>query len=344
MSSKSLIFSHQREVVLELCRFFDEVEVFTTEISSEPLPNNLKVFLIPWKAQSPVQNLITILKLLYPAIYRSRSSVLFSHMTDIHAAIVAPLAWLLRIRHILWYAHAKNSRYLIWASFFVTKIVSSTSGSCNLKLNKKKICYINQGINSTNFPYHQRSRKDLDKILYFGRLDPSKNIHLFPVIINELNRSQNTYTLAIFGQPGNMAAEKYLVDETSLRNLNRYDSPITFKGPIARILIPEMARQYGTFLNLFSGSLDKTLIEASLMGMPVVTWNREYCEQFGTWSGNRVSEDLGFIVQEFRSIDSLKVTELNVEIKRRLQLAVRSHTLEGWIDRLVRVLKEGKPL
>ena len=341
MSSKSLIFSHQREVVLALAPFFEAVDVFTTEISSESLPNNVKVFLVPWKPQSPIRNIVTILKFLYPAIYRGRSSVLFSHMTDIHAAIVAPLTWLLQMRHILWYAHAKNSRYLIWASFFVTKIVSSTPGSCNLNLNKKKIVYINQGISGKHFPYHKRSRKDFHNILYYGRLDPSKNIHLFPELIDELNRSQKTYRLDIFGKPGNVAAEKYLEKVAAVQEIKSQELPITFNGPIARDLISDIAEQYGAFLNLFSGSLDKTLIEATLMGMPVVTWNKEYCSQFGTWSGVSVSEDLEFIIQEFRSIDSFKATELNEEINKRLHIANMGHTLEGWINRLIGILREG---
>lgn len=343
MSSKSLIFSHQREVVLELARFFETVVVFTTEISSESLPNNVKVFLIPWKPESPVRNIVIILKLLYPAIYRGRSSVLFSYMTDVHAAIIAPLTWILQMRHILWYAHAKNSRYLIWASFFVTKIVSSTLGSCNLNLNKKKIVYINQGISGKAFPYHQRSRYDLQNILYYGRLDPSKNIHLFPDLIDELNRSQKTYTLTIYGKPGNVVAEKYLKKVAAVQKIKSQELPITFNGPISRVLIPDIAEQYGTFLNLFSGSLDKTLIEATLMGMPVVTWNTEYCSQFGTWSGITESENLEFIIQEFKSVNTLNVTELNNEILRRLHLALSSHTLEGWINRLVCVLREGSP-
>jgi hypothetical protein len=32
---------------------------------------------------------------------------------------------------------------------------------------------------------------------------------------------------------------------------------------------------------------------------------------------------------------------LQAEINRRLNLAVRSHSFEGWINRLVGVLKEG---
>jgi glycosyltransferase involved in cell wall biosynthesis len=342
MNSKSLVFSHQRDVVIELSRFFDKVEVFTTETSSEFLPKNVKVFYLPWKVHSPLQNVFTILKLLYPTLIKSRTSVLFNHMTDIHASIVAPLTWLLRMRHVLWYAHANNSRYLIFSSFFVSKIVSSTYGSCKLKLNRGKVRYINQGISHTDFFYRVRTHQKLYKILYYGRLDPSKNIHLFPRLINELKRYQDSYTLTLFGKPSNDTAEKYLLDLKSLQKFNSGESSITLNGPIERALIADIAKNYDIFVNLFSGSLDKTLIEATFMGMPVVTWNREYCSEFGTWSGLGVSENLDFIINEFKAISSLKGSELDRRINKRLQLARKSHSFEGWINQLVGVLKEGK--
>jgi glycosyltransferase involved in cell wall biosynthesis len=342
MSSKSLVFSHQREVVRELSKFFETVEVFTTEFGSEYLPRNVKVSHIPWKANSPLINLASILKILYPVLIRNRTSVLFTHMTDIHAAILAPLTWLLRMPHILWYAHAKNSKYFIWSSFFVSKIVSSTPGSCNLAINKRKILYINQGIDSKNFPYYARSPKRLRKVLYYGRLDRSKNIHLFSDLIFELNLSSKTYSIDVFGQPANLESEEYFLDMTSLDNVKSQESSLIFHGPIARALIPDIAKSFHIFLNLFSGSLDKTLIESTFMGLPVITWNREYCSQFGTWSGLSVSENLEFIIREIESINSLRIDELHNEIERRLELAMREHSFEGWIERLVNVLKESK--
>jgi len=342
MSSKSLVFSHQREVVLELSQFFETVEVFTTEVSSEPLPRNVKVSHIPWNANSPLSNVVTILKLIYPALIRNRTSVLFTHMTDVHAAILAPLTWLLKMRHILWYAHAKNSKYLIWSSFFVSKIVSSTPGSCNLGINKRKVLYINQGIDSKNFPYFARSPEKLHKVFYYGRLDPSKNIHIFPDLVFELNRSSDSYSIDVFGRPTNLESEKYFSDVVSSRKAKSQKASITFHDPIMRALIPDTAKRYDIFLNLFSGSLDKTLIETTFMGLPVITWNREYCSQFGTWSNSSVSKTVDFIIKEFEFINSLKKIELKKEINRRLDLAIKNHSFEGWINRLVRVLKEGE--
>jgi glycosyltransferase involved in cell wall biosynthesis len=342
MSSKSLVFSHQREVVCKLSDFFETVEVFTTEFSSEPLPRNVKVSHVPWKANSPLSNLVNVLKLLYPVLIRNRAAVVFTHMTDIHSAIIAPLTWILKMRHILWYAHAKNSRYLVWSSFFVSKIVTSTPGSCNLGINKRKILYINQGINSKNFPYCARSLKRLRKILYYGRLDPSKNVHLFPAVISELNHSHNTYSIDIFGRPASLDSEMYFSDVVSSRMVKSQKAQITFHDPIERALIPDIALKYDIFLNLFNGSLDKTLIETTFMGMPVITWNREYCSQFGTWSNSPVSETLDFIIKEFEFINSLREIDLHEEINRRFNLAVSNHSFEGWINRLVDVLKEGE--
>jgi glycosyltransferase involved in cell wall biosynthesis len=342
MSSKSLVFSHQRDVVHALSQFFETVEVFTTELGSEPLPRNIKISHIPWKANSPLRNVVNVLKLVYPALIRNRTSVLFTHMTDIHAAILAPLTWLLKMQHILWYAHAKNSKYLIWSSLFVSKIVSSTPGSCNLCINKRKILYINQGIDSKSFPYFARTPKRLHKVLYYGRLDPSKNIHMFPDLVFQLNCSTDTYSIDVFGRPATLDSEKYFFDLVSSDKVKSQKGLITFHDPIARASIPDIAKRYNLFLNLFSGSLDKTLIETTFMGMPVITWNMEYCSQFGTWSNSPVSETLDFIIKEFESINSLKEIELKKELNRRLDLAIRNHSFEGWINRLVGVLKEGQ--
>lgn len=342
MSSKNLVFSHQREVVLALSQFFETVEVFTTEPGSEYMPKNVRVSILPWKVRSPLRNLLTILRVVYPVLIKNRDSVLFTHMTDAHAAILAPLTWLIRIRHILWYAHAANSKFLIWSSFFVSNIVSSTNGSCNLSINKGKICYINQGISNKNFPFKIRSNEKFRKVLYYGRLDPSKNIHLFPDLLLKLNRSGDTYTLDIFGRPANLESEKYFRNVRSSNQVKIQESSINFCGSIERALVSKVAENYDVFLNLFSGSLDKTLVEATFMGMPVVTWNLEYCSQFGTWSNFPASATLDFIIKEFEALDSMNNVVLQGEIARRTNLAIKSHSFEGWIDRLVKVLRGGK--
>jgi glycosyltransferase involved in cell wall biosynthesis len=334
MSSKSVVFSHQRETVIALSRSFDAVEVFTCEPSDEPLPNNVKVNLVEWRNAFPVGNFLRIVLKMYPYLARNRKVILFTHMADIHAAIICPLTWFLRIRHVLWYAHATNSIYLLWASFFVSKIISSTRGSCNINLNRHKVVFINQGINKNDFSYYERPLNNITRLFYYGRLDSSKNIHLFPDLMQLLNRQGTNYSLDIFGKSSNQISEEYISSLRLSFPAENHKNNLQFMKPIERKQVQLVSREYDIFVNLFIGSLDKTLIEATFMGLPVVTWNREFCTEFGTWSEKPVSLTLDFISDEIQSIRNLSFTKLRKELERRRDLALQSHEFTGWISRL----------
>ena len=55
-----------------------------------------------------------------------------------------------------------------------------------------------------------------------------------------------------------------------------------------------------------------------------------------------MSETIDFVIKEFEAIDSMKNRALQEEITRRLNLAIESHSFEGWIDRLLSVLRGGE--
>ena len=336
-----MVFSHQRDTAISLAELFDSVTVFTTEKYLDHLPKNVRVHEIAWEKNSPVKNMASIMKAIYPFLLKNRKSVLFSHMTDVHAALVAPLARLLGIRHILWYAHAKNSIYLIWSSLFVSQIVSSTPGSCNIKLKSKKVTFINQGISQRTFPFYTRSLAKRQKIIYYGRLDPSKNIHLLVTVVEELRARGTSMTLDIFGKPSNSISEEYISALKASPQLRRIQKYISLHDSISRNSISRIANDFDVFLNLFSGSLDKALIEATLMGLPVVTWNSQYCIIFGTWSKNSTSESIAFLLEEFNALTLMTPQERTNEISRRLKIALEFHSFDGWIKRLVSILKEG---
>jgi glycosyltransferase involved in cell wall biosynthesis len=340
MSPNSLVFAHQRDTAIALSQYFESVIVFTPENSSEILPKNVRVNLLEWRKNSPVRNAYIVLKTLVPHLISNRKAVVFTHMTDVHAALISPITSLFRIRHILWYAHATNSIFLIWSSFFVNQILSSTSGSCNLKLNSYKIKLINQGISQEDFPFQISKLMERTKLFYYGRLDQSKNIHLLLELIEKLNHQKDNFTLDIFGKPTNRQSEMYLVDLRITQMVSKSNSSVKFHEPIERKTIPSTVKEFDIFLNLFSGSLDKTLIEATFMGKPVVTWNQEYCREFGTWSGVPIAESLDFISEEILALQSKNSFDLRTELERRLNLGLRMHSFAGWITRLASILQE----
>ena len=102
--------------------------------------------------------------------------------------------------------------------------------------------------------------------------------------------------------------------------------------------MPKQTSHYGLFLNLFIGSLDKTLVEATLMGLPVVTWNQEYCREFGTWSKGHASESISFIIDEINALQHISDDEYVREVYRRYELAKQNHSLDSWIIRLLAIL------
>ena len=338
MDSKSLVFSHQLDTAIALSQNFESVHVFTTELPATPLPTNIKVFYLPWRTGSPLINTVTVFKKLYPFLVRNRKAIVFAHMTDLHSALISPLTWALKTRHVLWYAHAVTSRYLFFSSFFVSAIVSSTPGSCNLRVNREKIKFINQGISKDDFPFFQRSFVELKRILYYGRLDKSKNINFFCDLMDFFKSSGQPFTLDVFGKPSNLDSEQFMQKVTAALKAKSLQNIVSFFGQIERQKISLVTQNYDIFLNLFSGSLDKTLIEATFMGLPVVTWNEEYCSQFGTWSKLPVDTSLEFITAEIQSLKSLSVIELRSEIDSRRTEALNKHSFDGWIKRLFFVL------
>jgi glycosyltransferase involved in cell wall biosynthesis len=335
MASDSLVFSHQSETVLALAEHFESVTVFTSENTLRKFPSNVKIITLPNSKRNKIIKAIQTLSVLLKHIQKNPDTIVFTHMTDVHAALLSPFTWLMRVRHVLWYAHAHNSPFLIWASFFVSEIVTSTPGSCNLKINKRKVNCINQGIREEDFPFFQRSLKSLNQILYYGRLDPSKNIHLLVKLVELMNKNGFSYTLDIYGGFADPKSEEYL---SNIKRQARENSSITINGPIERHLVSSLATKYHIFLNLFSGSLDKTLIESTLLGLPVVTWNKEYCNQFGTWSKAPVSDSLDFVIKEMTYLHTANQEEIVREIHRRLLITLNSHTFNHWIINLSKAL------
>jgi hypothetical protein len=155
-----------------------------------------------------------------------------------------------------------------------------------------------------------------------------------------LNNRNCRISLDIYGKPANSSSEDYLDDLKSKLDNYALKLGVNFKGPIERSSVNQVTRGYGVFINLFTGSLDKTLIEVTFLGIPVITWNQEYCSQFGTWSEQPVSSSLDFILEEFQSLEKLDLMVLNSKLSSRASKAIALHSFDGWVKRLVCILKD----
>jgi hypothetical protein len=159
------------------------------------------------------------------------------------------------------------------------------------------------------------------------------------LIVDSVKTLKNSFVdieLTITGSPSSKASESWA---NSLREFYSEDVSLgwlNFVSSIPRNLIPTTMERHGCFIHAYEGSLDKTIIEATMLKVPVVTVNPEYCKVFGTWS-KAINFDL---VAEYQALRRLSRADLDAELSRRLAIAQNSHSLENWTRKLASILSQ----
>jgi len=336
MDEKHQVFSHQIDLVNKLANQFDSVTVLTGHVGVCRVSENVQVINFNWVAGKRASSLLRFLRIFLKTVIKNRYSVLFSHMTSTHSAFVSPITKLLRLKHYLWYAHASNGVYLRVSKLLTNGIITSTPGSCPLV--GEKIYPIGQSIDKDKFEKQQQAHYPIKNLIHTGRLDPSKNIDLIIEGVDLLRKRYPELTLEIVGSPSSELYKQYSKDLISKFSSHPFNSWIKFTPYIPREELPKLLRGKDGFIHSFQGSLDKTLVEATFSGLPVVTINREYLNIFGSWGSGHNYNDLT-LESEALALFKMSEDDLKREIDKRYALAVSQHEVTGWVDRLVKILK-----
>ncbi len=341
MDSKDAVFPHQIGIVAELSSTWDRVFVITCTASTHELsllPKNITVMNLKWHQ---VSKFVAILKLFYFFLKVTLTKdrvVLFSYMTETFSAFIAPLARLLKIRHILWYAHVSKPRRLSWSHLWVDKLITSTPDSC--PIHSKKVIPIGQAVDQTVFSCpNKRVRNNPMKlqVVHVGRIDPSKNIETIIELFIE-NFPEKTSVLHLIGTN----SEKYAHYAKSLKSRfkSQVDSGhVIFHGKKDQVFINNALCQSDIFLHAFLGSLDKTLIEAILSKTFVISSNQAFIKEFGCLGKYPNFENLyAFLSQELNIYQQSDVSELQSIVEKRHQHALNNHSRSQWLRKLNQVL------
>ncbi len=336
MDSKDPLLSHQYDLVKALAANFDQLTVITGHIGEIELPQNFRLISTNWRQGKTVRNIYRFISRGIPVTLLGRYDVVFFHMTDVQCAILAPVIRMRRKKQFLWYAHTFKSPYLTWASCWITKIITSTPGSCPIK--GKKVIPIGQGISQSLFSPITYKAVNLDKLIHIGRFDKLKQIDLLINAAKKLKLNFPNLTFTQIGSPSNDESKKWALSLRDSWQDEIQDGWLKFKESIPRDSLPAVFAENGCFLHAYPGSLDKTLIEATMLKLPVVTLNFEYISIFGSWS----SEFNSSLENEYSALRLLAPEDVEKELSRRLQIASNHHSFSGWIDRLTSVLKMGE--
>lgn len=332
MDRNDPLLSHQYEAVSALASNFNKVVVITGRVGDFEINPKVQVVSTRWRSGYRWQNLVRFYVVSLPILIRGNFSSVFFHMTDLQCALVAPFIWLRRKKQLLWYAHTYRSKYLTFSSLWVTKVVTSTSGSCPLP--PQKVEAIGQAIDETIFFPLNSNSLDFSKLIHIGRFDKSKNIQLLIDAARKLKETFPDVRLTLVGSPANAESRDW-AEALKLESLSDVLSGwLIFKESIPRSGFPNEISQNGCFFHGYTGSLDKTLIETTMLRAPVVTLNPEYLEIFGAWGTTR---DLNLFT-EYVAMRSMSRESLENELDRRLSIARSHHSLRHWVEELTRLL------
>ena len=329
--------SHQNEVAYALSQKFESTAIITSDSSSGlQSSNTLQILNLNWQEHGFVRKLLKTYSVALKILVFFRPTHVFYHMVDTQCAIISPLFYFSRAHQVLWYAHKKKTLPLVISSFFVNAIATSTLESFppHPKRIAMKLHVIGQGIKEEAFPRLWNSEKRPDSAICVGRLDPSKG---FVEIIETLGRSFSETTkfkVAFAGVASSVESSKLISDAINEFRVKYPHISIEILGSIKRQELAQTMSKYGFFIHAFRGSLDKVLLEATLTGIPVVTINSGYQNEFGTWSGS-LTDDLLVELSSFLSTSKEAVFTLN---KSRRLICVKKHSFEGWIRSLNLVL------
>jgi glycosyltransferase involved in cell wall biosynthesis len=333
-----MIFSHQRQVALGLARRFSNILVVTSDAykEDESLPAGSQVISSNWTQGRRIGGLYQFISIVIPILLKGRkNTVIFSHMTEVQSCVVAPLCWLLRIPHFLWYAHASRSKFLYFAYPFLTGVVTSTIGSCPIK--GKKVKYLGQGVQIVQSKISTRNIQTPPLRWYhIGRLDSSKRIHLLIEAIKKIRTQGWEATLDLYGAPSSVREKGYFESLLSNYEEGINEGWLNFRGRIDRREIPKIAATHDGFIHAYIGSLDKALIEAALCKRAIVTVNQEFHNEF---SRGRVVSN---IEEELCNLFSQSHENLIKQIESNFMIASTNHTFDQWLDSLIKILEGSK--
>ena len=336
MDEKSQVFSHQIELVNQLSAKFDQITVLTAQVGVCNTEKNVKVVSFDWVEGKRVSSLLRFLKVFIKTVRSEKFSVLFSHMTSVQSAFISPITRIIKLKHYLWYAHTSNGIFLKVSRLLSDGIITSTPGSCPLK--ESKVYPIGQSINSKKFRKKNSNTQSIKNLVHIGRFDPSKNIKEIIYEVKKLRSNFPDLKLEVIGSPSSDRFKDYELNVKAKFDSELQLGWLKFTPHIPRSSLPEILQTYDCFIHSFQGSLDKTIVEATFSGLPVITINNEYRKTFGSW--NLIDTGMNnSLKDEAQLLLNLDGSKRQSEVDRRYEVALKQHELTGWIERLVSILK-----
>jgi glycosyltransferase involved in cell wall biosynthesis len=283
MNDDVLGFFH--DWVKEFSFNFEKVSVLCLEKGDYDLPENVSVFSLGkesdthladgsmWKFPRRIKYLFRFFA--YISKQKNEYDSVFVHMIPLYAVLGSPV-WHLYSKSVsLWYAHGHRPWLLSVAEKMVDFIFSSSSLCCRIKSDKLRI--VGHGIDTEKFR-KQEAEKDKKNfnIISIGRIAPIKDYETLIKAVDELRNKygRKEVRLKIIGKALLDSHENYFRKLQKMVRDLCLEKQVEFTGSVSYTKIIEPLLKADIMASgSKTGSLDKAMLEAMSMELPVLSCN-----------------------------------------------------------------------
>lgn len=329
MNSESELLSHQFYLANSMLCKYPNTRILTTEVGG--LTSNLDQHItkVAWKKSGLLRqafNALTFMIALRREVRKYQHEYVFFHMTPIQAALGTLYLRAMGIKTALWYAHRAKPISLRIAAR-LTDIVF-TAGPSSISITNKNIVFTGHHIDDKFFRSTTKENRQ-NFALIVGRLDRSKRVDvIIESLISYLKPNGLLDQILFVGSPSE-AQDREFVERITQKYFEEIEQGrIVFQGKKNRIAIKFLLEECFVFVNASEGSLDKSVLEAAIAGVPVVCLIPDFLTDFGRWSKSKISPSLSEEIDAFFNSSH----EIRTQRAKMVQaLALEKHSLRNWL-------------
>lgn len=252
--------------LIEFAKRCEHVHVICLQSGKYSLPANVTVHSLGKEQQ---KGRLHYLVRFYSLVWQLRHEYdqVFVHMNQIYVILGAPLWRLWGKRVKFWYMHGARTWSLRLAVPLAHTIYTGSTESFPLK--SRKVIDTGHGIDTDHFT-PQEKYKTVD-LITVGRITPTKNLRLLIELVRELQITHPA-TLTIVGTPQSKPEQVYYEELQQLVRSLKLEKFIFFQGKVSQTDLPLVLASAKAFVTAAqNGSLDKAVLEAMAVGLPVVS-------------------------------------------------------------------------
>lgn len=319
----------------EFAKHCERVSVLALEVGDHHLPSNVSVYSLgKEQGASRWKYLFRFYRVLWQQ--RQEYECVFIHMNPIYAILGGWCWYFLHKKIALWYTHKQVDCKLRLAEKIVGKIFTASAKS--FRLPSKKMLVTGHGIDTEEFALRPRLPQEGFCIMTTGRLSSIKDYETLLAAVKILHDQGHDFSLVLVGGAITDVDRVYVARLRQYVEEHRLQSRVVFRGALSHRLLPSELVKADVFVSLSkTGSVDKAVLEAMAIGLPVITSNEAFQEVLGSdWDTLHVPPgDPYVLAKKIGSIATLPSIEREAIGERLHDLVVRSHDLRQLIPFIV---------